>query len=599
MNKDIFKLLKGSALFKRFLILFIVLATVPVLVMGGVSVYLVDLAHRQDVSQLELQLIDQKIEEIDKFFIDTAGTLELTVDILGEQIPYDQQQFILSSILASNSAFHELGFLALNGRVNSKRSYEQGELSPVGNFLDEAVFMVPASGKKYIGEVHYSNSEPMVTLAAPVRKRDQQTNAPGDIIHILYAETSLEELVTSMENAGVGTGGYVVLADSSAKLIARGDTQDYEAGIDISSTGRVQEVLDGASFNALDDGDRYTSSFSGVPVVGAAKQVPVTGWALLVEWPLSDANAILSDVRGKVVQFSVFALLAVILLAPLFAARLINPINKLEEAARAIEKGKLDTRVDIKTGDELEGLGETFNKMVEGLKRLQELKDEFVFVAAHELRTPVTAIKGYLSLILEGSAGKISDQAEKFLNQTKKANDSLNQLVNDLLEIARSDAGRLEVETAPVNIGEPAKSTVEQLQPLADEKNITLSYNTDIKAPSVIADEKRIKEILVNLAGNAIKYTQEGGRVELFHEVKDGMVATHVKDNGFGISEEDQKELFSKFYRVKTDKTKNIQGTGLGLFIVKQLVEKMGGKIWVNSKEGEGSDFAFTLPVAE
>ena len=115
--------------------------------------------------------------------------------------------------------------------------------------------------------------------------------------------------------------------------------------------------------------------------------------------------------------------------------------------------------------------------------------------------------------------------------------------------------------------------------------------------PKVLADAKRMQEVMVNLAGNSIKYTQSGGVVEISHEVKDGMLITHVRDNGFGISKKAQEKLFEKFYRVKTQKTKDVAGTGLGLFIVKQIVQKMDGKIWVISQSGKGSTFSFSIPL--
>lgn len=606
MDEKHSKILKGSKLRNRFLVLFVVLATVPILVLGAVSLYLVDLAHRQDVSALELQLIDQKTEEIDEFLARNAP-VEVLLEVEGRNeagiVEYDPagQAFLLRGILLSNPAIIEVKLANLAGIVTSKMVRQGGQIIDKyfpENISSHAGFDIARKGETYIGEVYYENSVPYITFVVPLRERDKDSGRPGETIFVMFAEADISELARSIERAGVGNSGYLILADSNKKLIASGGGIKFKTGDDLAGTERIGKVLSGKNFNGLGEEDRYVSAFSGAEVVSAAKKVPSTGWVLMAEWPISDADAIINDIRLRVIQFTAFSIIAVLIIAVFFAARLVRPIKKLQTAAEEIEQGKFETRVDIHTEDELEDLGQTFNKMAEGLKRLQELKDEFVFVAAHELRTPVTAIKGYLSLILEGSAGQISAQAKKFLEQTQRSNDRLNQLVNDLLEIARSEAGRLEIKVEPVDIEEPIKSTQDELKPLADEKKISISTALLDVMPKVMADSGRVKEVMVNLVGNSIKYTQEGGKIEILSEQKDGMLITHVRDNGFGMSKEAQTKLFEKFYRVQTDKTKNIQGTGLGLFIVKQIIEKMGGKIWVNSEEGKGSVFSFSLPLA-
>ncbi|KKU03632.1 MAG: Signal transduction histidine kinase [Parcubacteria group bacterium GW2011_GWA2_45_30] len=293
-----------------------------------------------------------------------------------------------------------------------------------------------------------------------------------------------------------------------------------------------------------------------------------------------------------------FSIAAVLILAPLFAARMVKPIRALQDGAREIERGNFAGRVAIKTDDELEELGESFNHMAAGLKQLQELKNEFTFIAAHELRTPVTAIKGFLSMVFEGDAGAISEKLKQYLDPVRQANDRLIQLVNDILEIARSEAGRLKVEVSPTDMEKCVRDILIELKPLADEKKISLQYEAMPDIPQVLADELRLKEIITNFVSNAIKYNNEGGWVKISHELKDNILVTSVADNGFGMSREEQKKVFEKFFRSDAAKIKSIQGTGLGLFITKELVEKMGGKVWFSSEEGQGTTFNFSLRIA-
>ena len=227
---------------------------------------------------------------------------------------------------------------------------------------------------------------------------------------------------------------------------------------------------------------------------------------------------------------------------------------------------------------------------------MSRLKDEFVFIAAHELRTPVTAIKGYVSMILEDSFGEVPEKIRENLMVVNSSNDRLVQLVQDLLQVARSDAGKMKVEMTELDIVKNIKHVIQEIKSLADKKGIELVY-TEENSIQVQADTYKLKEVLINIIGNAIKYTLDNGSIEIEHEEKDGMLITKIKDHGMGMTQEEVNNLFQKFYRVQNSDTAKIEGTGLGLFICKEIIERMGGKIWVESKKGEGSVFSFSLKV--
>ena len=387
--------------------------------------------------------------------------------------------------------------------------------------------------------------------------------------------------------------------DRNGTLIAPKGRPAAGPGADLSGVGRIRRILGGETLDGLDPRDRYESPFGSGPVVGAGKTIPKLGWAVLTEWPIRDADSVILDIRNQVITFTLFGILAVLLLAPFFAIRFLKPVRALQASAAEIEEGKFDREVVIKTGDELEDLGRAFNQMTKGLRRLRELQEEFVFVAAHELRTPVTAIKGYISFLLDESmAGVLPSKAKEFLGQVERANARLVQLVNDLLEVARSEADRLKIEVKPVDLAAPIRAVLDELAPLAAEKNISIRYEPPAGLARVLADEGRVKEIMVNLVGNAIKYNRPSGSVSVRHETQDRELITHVADTGIGIPKEAQARLFEKFYRVQSDAARDITGTGLGIFIVKEIVEKMGGKSLGESEEGRGSTFSFSLPRA-
>lgn len=579
----------GSNLRNRFILFFIVLATAPALILGGMSLFLIDLSHKQDVSTLELQLINQKIEEIEKFFANTLGILELRVGFTQKsEIELSQQEFLLSGLLEENRAFEEASLINLEGMERAKliRGRKEGKLLDV-SLLPK--FQTPKNGENYIGNVYHTLSGAFVTLGAPVRNRNDE------IIQVLTAEVSLSQLTRSIENTLLGTEGFLVLVDQDGALISQGSGGDVQEGIDLSENERVEHILAGGMLDGLGERDRYVSYFNGRDVVGAGKKIQSIGWGVFVEWPLSDADTVINDIRRQIIQLTLLSIFAVLLLAPLFANRLIRPIHKLQAGALEIEKGNFENKVDIKTDDELEELGVEFNKMAQGLKRLQELKDEFVFVAAHELKAPVTVIKGYISMIMERGAELPSKELKNFLSEIDRANKNLVKLVQDLLEVARSEVGRIEIAVQPVAISGIVQGVVDGFQVVAKEKKMTIVYEPDSALGKVQADPDKLKEVITNLISNAVKYTLEEGKVTITHEAQGDMLITHVADTGVGISPEDQKKLFTKFYRVKAEGTEKVSGTGLGLWIVQQLVQKMKGKIWVKSQEGKGSTFSFSL----
>jgi signal transduction histidine kinase len=247
--------------------------------------------------------------------------------------------------------------------------------------------------------------------------------------------------------------------------------------------------------------------------------------------------------------------------------------------------------------DELKSKNEELRLANRQLKKDDKLKDEFVYIATHELKNPVTAMKGYLSLIQEGTYGKIEGKLQNAVNQIDQSNQQLISLLNNLLNIARAEAQKLDIKTQPVAICKIIDEVSKDVKPLLNQKNLAFSHSCKNPAVSVMADKERLREIINNLLSNAIKYSEKG-TIEVSHEIVQDHLVTHIKDQGVGISNHDQKQLFTRFFRVEEEAAKGIPGSGLGLFIVKQLIEKMSGKIWFQSNLGEGSTFSISLPLA-
>jgi PAS domain S-box-containing protein len=227
------------------------------------------------------------------------------------------------------------------------------------------------------------------------------------------------------------------------------------------------------------------------------------------------------------------------------------------------------------------------------LKELDQMKTEFVSTVSHDLRSPLTAMMGYVHLL--GAVGPLGDKQQEFVARIVRGADQMTELINDLLDIGKIEAG-LEMEMAACDLGAMAQDTIEQLRGQAAGKSHKLVYQGPAEPAMVLGDRLRLCQVISNLIGNAIKYTPAGGEIGTTVQVKDSLALLSIEDNGIGVPPADLPYIFDKFYRVGTKETADIQGTGLGLAICKSVVEKHGGRIWAESEPGKGSIFRVALP---
>jgi PAS domain S-box-containing protein len=232
-------------------------------------------------------------------------------------------------------------------------------------------------------------------------------------------------------------------------------------------------------------------------------------------------------------------------------------------------------------------------------REVDRMKTEFVSLVSHELRTPLTSIKGFTEMVLDGDAGEINEEVEEFLTIVYNNAERLVALVNDLLDISRIESGRIRLKLEPVALNEIVQTVTATMQQKIREKGQTLTASVEPGAVMVVGDRDKLVQVLTNYVSNAYQYSPEGAsiRIEITRQGDHARVA--VIDNGYGISAEDQQQLFTKFYRVDNSMTREVGGTGLGLSIVKQIIELQGGEVEVESAPGEGSTFSFTAPLAE
>lgn len=232
------------------------------------------------------------------------------------------------------------------------------------------------------------------------------------------------------------------------------------------------------------------------------------------------------------------------------------------------------------------------------LRKLERVRRDFVANVSHELRTPLTAIQGFAETLLAGALDDPRNRT-RFLEIILEHSRRLARLTEDLLMLSKMDAERLELEIARINVAQLIESCMETSQHRAAEKDLRITQNVPKQLPDIAGDRRRLAEVLQNLLDNAIQYTLPGGQILLSAETADSEVILTVSDTGIGIPQADQPRIFERFYRVDVARSRELGGTGLGLSIAKHLVEIHGGRIWVESAVGQGSQFHFSVPIFE
>jgi signal transduction histidine kinase len=237
-------------------------------------------------------------------------------------------------------------------------------------------------------------------------------------------------------------------------------------------------------------------------------------------------------------------------------------------------------------------------KLNEELKRLNKAKSDFVSAVSHELRTPLTSIKGYASILMTGKLGEVPQAQKERLEKIDKHSNNLTHLINNLLDIARIESGRVQMEIKETSIKEVLNSAIDIITPQVKEKSISLKLSNRSKNDKIMADPTQLERVFLNLLSNAVKFTPEKGRISILIEDKDKLIEFSVEDSGIGIPKQDLDKVFEEFFRSDNAQSQGIKGTGLGLSLIKQIIEAHKGRIWAESDLGKGTKFTFTLPKA-
>ncbi len=367
---------------------------------------------------------------------------------------------------------------------------------------------------------------------------------------------------------GAGTGPPLRLADATGRFVA--DQTGTGAG-EMASTGELE-----AGLPILVDGERVGTLLT-----------PGS------EWLTVEQQSFLEQMRVTLIVSGGAALVVALVLGALLVRSITRPLQQLTDASRTIAAGDLDTRVSVRSHDEIGQLSAAFNLMAADLARAEKARRNQTADVAHELRTPLTVIQGALEAMLDGVYPTDRENLQAALAQTH----TLSRLVEDLRLLALADAGQLRLHTSPLDLGPFLREMIETHRVRAQERGVGLALEMPSSLPLVGADRDRLAQVMGNLLNNALRYVPEEGHVTVHAETQGREVIVAVADDGPGVPTEDMPHLFERFWRGDRARRRATGGSGLGLTIARSLVEAHGGRLWAESVEGEGSTFAFALPV--
>ncbi len=507
--------------------------------------------------------------------------------------------------------YREFSILDMNGSIIFST------MNHTGNAGEERYFKEASSGKLFVSDVSLSGSTgtPEMIIANPIKNN-------GSVIGILAARVSLENLYRIIENIDIGRSGEVFIVNKDGNVVFHRNRSMILLR-SINNNYAVREVT--YEKNGIDEYVNY----NGEKVLGSYYWLPLYRWGLVVEEKIDEAYTGVHELGSLMVTISVFTVIGLVFLAVVISKRLTEPIKSLEKGALDLVEGNFKP-IQVSSSNEIGRLTDIFNqtasellfirkkledriqlanidleeknmelmKANEGLKKLDEMKSDFISLVSHELKTPLSAIK-VSAQYLESDDDPDPGERKEMLRIIIRNIDRQTRMINDILDLSKMEAGKMNYQFENVDIRETVNVVIENIGQLAQKKNIVISREIPEPLPYVLADKEKLIIVLNNLAANALKFTQEGGSILISAQELGDSIEIRIKDTGIGIEMEKLEKIFDKFYQVDSTSRRKIGGCGLGLSIASGIIKAHDSEIHVESEQGHGSTFSFRLKKAE
>jgi signal transduction histidine kinase len=596
---------RGS-LFRKYVLYFVVLVSAAVVVSGMVGLYFTYQENKAALLALQREKAASVAARIEGYVQEIEHQLGwMRLPQIGPS-NLEQRRIDFLKLLRQVPAITDLTYLDRTGSEQLKVSRLSMDVAGSRqDFSSDPKFTAVKSGGAYFSPVYFrKETEPYMTIA--VAGTSEQAG-------ITVAEVNLKFIWDVITRIKIGKRGLAYVVDSGGQLIAHPDISLVLQKLNLSTLPQVKAAREAQQ---ADDVGRFAISrnLHGEEVLTAQASIAPLGWYVFVEQPLQEAFAPLYDSLART-GLLLLAGLGLAVAASLYVARrMVTPIRAIQAGAAQFATGKLDQRIQVRTGDELEALASEFNNMAKELQesyadlerkveaRTRELeianqhKSEFLANVSHVLRTPLNAIIGFSEVLQERMFGEMNPKQAEYINDIHGSGKHLLSLINDILDLSKIEAGRMELDLARFHVPSAIDNALTLVRERAGRHFISLSSSVDQHLGEITADERKFKQILLNLLSNAVKFTPEGGRIGVAARRLDGSVEIAVSDTGVGIAPEHHAAVFEEFKQIGRDYTNKSEGTGLGLALTRKFVELHGGSIRLHSQPGKGSTFTFTLP---
>lgn len=402
------------------------------------------------------------------------------------------------------------------------------------------------------------------------------------------------QMTTELQNMQTYMNVRIFLTDGSMTVNGYSSDITELSGITVTDTELVK-VKDGATVTAVTTLNGIFAKFEiivGCPVFNSNNEVAA---AVFVSAPLADVQQSTREIIKIIIASLLASAFVSFVLIYTTSSTISKPIRRINLAAKEISAGDFEKRIVVRSADEVGQLAESFNEMAESLSNQEKYRQEFIANISHDLHSPLTSMKGFLSAVIDGTIPP--ERREHYLGIVLEESDRLAKLANDMMEISKLQNLAVELNRSEFDISELIRKTVIMFETRITAKNINMEITLSDEKMIVSADTEKIQRVIYNLLDNAIKFSETGGSIYVETARAADKLFVSVKDNGRGISLEEQKRIFERFYKADSSRGEDKLGSGLGLSIVREFVKAHGEVITIKSEPGKGCEFVFTLSL--